>query len=313
MRLLRRQSIQKLVQRLPSPRLWIAGFLLFFVLAALPGCNLFKSDRDNASPAAPSIPTEGSTIRYTAIGASDVTGIGSSVPCLFLDCKDGTGYVAVAARRLREMKSTVTVNNVGLPSAVISRRVQTLGQQYGRTIAGNFIENEVPFIPIDTTVFTIFAGPNDATTLLDALDAGAGTPNQTAYLDDQVRAFRDDYLTLLNAMRSRAPSGRIIVLNLPNLGVMPFLATSSLAARQAAQRIAVGMTTTAINTLVSQNIVVIDLMCDARLYQASAFSSDGFHPSDAGYAIIAGEVVKAITTTSYPQPQSSCSFMTLVK
>ena len=34
----------------------------------------------------------------------------------------------------------------------------------------------------------------------------------------------------------------------------------------------------------------VDLMCDARSYLASTYSSDGFHPSDAGYAFIAGEL-----------------------
>jgi lysophospholipase L1-like esterase len=291
--------------------LWI-GLLLFFVLTAVAGCEKLGLRNEPDSPAGPSLPSPGSTIRYSAIGASDVTGIGSSVPCLFIDCPNGTGYVAVAARSLRQSYHVV-LNNLGLPSAVISRRFQTLGEQYGREVAGNFIENEVPFMPTDTTVVTIFAGPNDATTLLDALEAGAGAPNQSAYVDDQVRAFRDDYRTLLDAVRSRARSARVIVLNVPNLAGMPFLAADSLLARQAAQRIAVAMTTTAINTLTSQGAVVVDLMCDARLYQPSTYSSDGFHPSDAGYAIIAGEVVRAITMGSYPPPQSSCSPMTLVR
>jgi len=28
----------------------------------------------------------------------------------------------------------------------------------------------------------------------------------------------------------------------------------------------------------------VDLLCDARSYQASNYSSDGFHPNAAGYA-----------------------------
>ena len=72
------------------------------------------------------------------------------------------------------------------------------------------------------------------------------------------------------------------------------------------------MTTTVVNALTAQGIVVIDLMCDARTYLASNYSSDGFHPNDAGYAFIAGEVVKAITSSSYPAPLNSCSQMTLV-
>ena len=49
--------------------------------------------------------------------------------------------------------------------------------------------------------------------------------------------------------------------------------------------------TTAINAL--PDVSVVDLMCDPRLYQGSTFSSDGFHPNDAGYAIIGTEVARA--------------------
>ena len=58
--------------------------------------------------------------------------------------------------------------------------------------------------------------------------------------------------------------------------------------------------------------MVIDLMCDPRSSQASTYSSDGFHPSDTGYAWIAAEVVAA-TTTSYRAPASSCAQMTTVQ
>jgi len=53
-------------------------------------------------------------------------------------------------------------------------------------------------------------------------------------------------------------------------------------------------------------------MCDSRSYQASNYSSDGLHPNDAGYAFIAAEVVRAIVSSSYPSPQSTCAAMTLV-
>jgi hypothetical protein len=45
---------------------------------------------------------------------------------------------------------------------------------------------------------------------------------------------------------------------------------------------------------------------------ASNYAGDGLHPNDAGYAFIAGEVVKAITGSSYPAPQGSCTGMTIV-
>jgi lysophospholipase L1-like esterase len=115
----------------------------------------------------------------------------------------------------------------------------------------------------------------------------------------------------LKLIRDRATSARIIAVNLPNMAGMPFLTGASLLQRQAAQKLSVGMTTTVINPLTSQGVLVVDLMCDPRSDQASTYSSDGFHPSDAGYAWIAAEVVAA-ATTGYRNPSTSCSNMTVV-
>jgi lysophospholipase L1-like esterase len=131
-------------------------------------------------------------------------------------------------------------------------------------------------------------------------------------MDAQVRAFGTDYATLLDGIRSRAGSPRIVVLNVPNAAGLPYLAGASLAQRQAAQRISVAMTKTVVNPLATGNLVVVDLMCDARSYLPSNYFSDGLHPNDAGYAFIASEVVRAITSSSFPAPQSSCSAMTIV-
>jgi len=74
----------------------------------------------------------------------------------------------------------------------------------------------------------------------------------------------------------------------------------------------VGFTTAAVNVLTSQGVTVVDLMCDPRSYLPSNYSSD-FHPNDAGYAFISSEVVNAITSASYPAPQSNCPAMNAVQ
>ncbi len=256
--------------------------------------------------------TPGLAVVYSAIGSSDATGHGSSNECVipFAECPDGLGNVQVAIRTLKARGFTVTSRNLGIPTAVISRTFQALGQQYGRTIAGNFIDSEMPFILPDSTLVTIFAGANDVNTITAALGGGAGGSDPAGYIDRQVSSFGTDYTTLVNGIRTRASKTRIVVLNLPNLGALPYLTGTSLQQRQAAQRAAVGMTVNVINRL--PNVAVVDLMCDPRTYLASTYSSDGFHPSDAGYAFIAGEVVLASTTTTYPPPRSTCPQMTLV-
>jgi lysophospholipase L1-like esterase len=281
-------------------------------LAAATGCD--RLGLGSSSPTAPTgAPTPGSTINYTAIGASDANGVGSSVPCLsFSDCPNGLGYVPVATRQLRTQGFTVNLLNLGIPTAVIGRDFETLGQQYNRTIIGNFIEQEMPFVQPNATIVTIFAGLNEINTITAALGAGAGGSDPNGFIDAQVRAFGTDYSTLRTGIAARAGSPRLVILNLPNPAGMPYLSGASLAQRQAAQRAAVGMTRTVVNPLAGSNAAIIDLMCDARSYQASTYSSDGLHPSDAGYAFIAAEVVRAITTSSYPAPQATCAQMTIV-
>ena len=266
-----------------------------------------------SSPTQPSgPPPANSTIVWAAIGASDVTGVGSSLPCFLQDCADGRGYIAVAARQLRAQGFTIDLSNLGIPTAVIGRDFEALGQQYNRTIVGNFIDQEAPFVQRNATLVTVFAGLNEINTVTAALGAGAGGSDPNGYIDAQVRAFGADVSTLLRTISDRAGSPRLVILNVPNPAGMPYLATAPLAQRRAAQRAAVGMTRTVVNPLAAANTVIVDLMCDARSYQASTFSSDGLHPNDAGYAFIAGEVVRAITSGSYPAPQGSCSFTSIV-
>jgi lysophospholipase L1-like esterase len=268
----------------------------------------------NNDPTGPSpIPTPSSTINYTAVGASDALGIGSSAPCVpYEDCANGRGYVYVTARDLRSRGFTVRLNNLGWPTSTISRRLQNLGLQYGREIFGNFMEQEVPFVLPDTTLLTIFTGANDVNVITSALGGGAGGADRTGYINSQISAFGQDLSTLLQAIRERASSVRIVVLNLPNMGAMPFLAQAPRDHRLAAQALSVGMARTVFNPLTSSGVLVIDLMCDARAYQSGTYSSDGFHPSDQGYAWMAAEVVAA-TTTTYKAPAGSCAQMTQVQ
>jgi lysophospholipase L1-like esterase len=258
----------------------------------------------------PAAPTVGSTIAYTAIGASDVTGVGSSAQCVpFADCPDGRGYVFVAARTLRAQGYTVNVTNLGIPTGVVSRNFQDLGNELGRSVFGNFIDQEAPFVPADTTLITIFAGANEVNLMTAALGSGRGGNDPTSYVDQQVATFGSDFRRLMSALRTQAPRARLVLLNVPNMAGMPFLAGSPLGQRQAAQRASVRITTEVINPLAGPGVAVIDLMCDARSYDRNHYSNDGFHPNDAGYAFIGEIVARAAISSSYSPPSGSCGQM----
>jgi lysophospholipase L1-like esterase len=217
--------------------------------------------------------------------------------------------VWVAARQLRSQGLTVEVQALSMPTGVISRSFQDLGARYGREILGNLLQSLVPFVKRDATVVTVFTGANDANTIVAALGGGAGGSNPTAYIDQMVSTFGTDFAALVAGIRERAPGARIIALNLPNLAAMPYLASASLAQKQAAQRASVRMSTTVINA--QPGIAVVDVLCDPRLYQPASLSADGYHPSDAGYAVLGAEIAAAVQAASYPAPRATCAQMAL--
>ena len=72
------------------------------------------------------------------------------------------------------------------------------------------------------------------------------------------------------------------------------------------QRIAVGISDR-VNALTSRNVLVVDLMCDARLYVPSNYASDGFHPGDPGYVIFADDTLPALKDGRSSQPNTGCA------
>src|SRR5204862_699063 len=100
------------------------------LLASLAGCSK-HADTGGPGPSPMPLPPS-AAVTYSAIGASDAAGVGSSVPCLpFTPCTDGTSYVAVVARQLRAEGHAVTLLNAGIPGAVLSPATQQLGNKYG--------------------------------------------------------------------------------------------------------------------------------------------------------------------------------------
>jgi lysophospholipase L1-like esterase len=283
-----------------NPRLLIAALLALF------GSGIACSKAET-----PTAPTPGDgPIFYTAIGASDGIGIGSSAPCFpFTDCPDGAGYVQILRRRLMESGRTVGHRNLSIPGAVLSPAIFDLAASIGRPIeslAGNFLERQGPFVPAETTHVTIFAGGNDANVIGQAVLAGRGGSDPGAYIDAQVRQWGTDLEELIARIRSRAPNARIVALNMINLAGAPYVASRPPSERSIIQRIAVGISDR-VNALTSRNVLVVDLMCDARLYQPSNYSSDGFHPGDGGYAVFAENALPALRDGANNQPNTGCA------
>jgi lysophospholipase L1-like esterase len=284
--------------------------LLIAALLALFGSGIACSKSDNpASPTPSPTPADG-PIFYTAIGASDGIGFGSSSPCFpFTDCPDGNGYVQILRRRLRDTGRTVDHRNLSIPGSVLSPAIFSLARDIGRPIediAGNFLERQAPFVPANTTHVTIFAGGNDANVMAQAARAGRGGADVNGYVDGLVRQWGTDLIELVTRIRARAPNARIVALNMINLAGAPYLAPNTTAEKSLMQRVAVGISDQ-VNALTSRNVLVVDLMCDGRLYQSASYAPDGFHPGDIGYAVFAENALPALKDGANNQPNTGCA------
>jgi len=268
------------------------------LLAAVSACS-------KESPTEP----DNSTIAYTAIGASDANGIGSSAPCLG-SCTTGQGYVPQLTRRMQSSGRSVTLTNLGIPTAVLSPEFQQISNSVGRDSIGNFLSNEMPQVPSTTTLVTVFAGANDANVVAMAIRNGLAGADVNGYISARVQAFARDLRALLTGVRNRASGTRVVFLNLPNLAGMPYAAGLSLDEKRLLQQIAVAFSAQ-VNLLVADGALVADVMCDGRTLQSGNFSADGFHPNDTGYAFLADLLFGPATTGSAPAPAASCSAMTL--
>ena len=288
-------------------KFWLVSCLTFVSLVA--GCS-----RRPETPTGPSPSPD--TINYIAIGASDAVGVGSSVICLDpVNCPNGTSYVWVLQRALRNTGKTVNVSNLGVPGVVMSPAIQALTRQIGRTdVIANMIENQVIFVTASTTHITIFAGGNDANAIAQAIRAnvpGSDTPNdRRAFIDRQVAQWGTDLEDLIRRIRARSANARIVAYNLPNLAALGYVAGLSTTEKSILQRIAVGVTDR-INALAGQNVLIVDLMCEPRIYSSANVSSDGFHPSDAGYQLMADLAFNPMANGTASAPNPGCAQRTI--
>src|SRR5687768_17041000 len=283
--------------------------VLGFVLLGLGMSACDRGDLTSPSPVGP--PASTAAIYYSAIGASDANGAGSSVPCFpFTACEDGMGYVPVLARQLRATRP-VTVLNLGIPATVLGPAAEALARQVGREVSGNFLDRMVPSVLRESNLVTVFGGVNDANIIGDAIEQGRAGSDIPGYIDTQARAFASDYARVISGIRGRAPSSFIIVVNVPNAAAMPFAAQYPIEHRRVLQSIAVALSREA-NRQAGPGVVVADVMCNPTTYLASHFASDGFHPNDAGHAEIARQL-RAIVEGGTSSPASSCAMMTAIK
>jgi lysophospholipase L1-like esterase len=289
----------------PDPR--TGGLLLSMAIWTL-GWGLTA-----CSPPAVVVPSSTPLTRYVALGASDAVGFNASISCDGpanaagtrpqrsepLDCPNGTGYVPRLARLL---PGQVELINLGRSGAVLSPAMQALRAG----IPANVLQDQVPRIPPDATLITIWVGGNDTNAIvLAAAQRALQGEDPLAFIERQIQQFAADYQTLLQAVRARAPQARLAVANLPNFALIPLGQQQPSGLRQLLALVSVSLSQRAINPLSQQGIPVVDLLCDPRSYRRESFFpgplADGFHPNDRGYADLAEAFLRILEQPVPPQ------------
>ncbi|HET9342000.1 MAG TPA: GDSL-type esterase/lipase family protein [Candidatus Eremiobacteraceae bacterium] len=298
------------------------------------------------------------TYVYTAIGASDAVGFGSTVPCATApviigpdtelmpsppNCPGGRGYIPGIASRLTSSTGSVVLTDLGISGAAVGPTERTLGNTWepllfedctssgaNVCIPGDFLSDELPLVPGNQDLVTIFAGGNDTEAILAHVAVACNGCNQQqirAMITADVTNFANDYLTLIGAIHQSHPFARIYVANLPNFGLTPrgvcigadpgnpppFCGPNDPALGQPGleallDAISTGIDANVINQFAANGIPVIDTECDPRSYDPSNFYIDGFHPDDAGYALLAQLFTLTIKNFGGPPPAGNCQF-----
>jgi hypothetical protein len=199
-------SSLQLATQAPSPQDPRTGGLLLSMAIWTLGWGLTA-----CSPPAVVVPSSTPLTRYVALGASDAVGFNASISCDGpanaagtrpqrsepLDCPNGTGYVPRLARLL---PGQVELINLGRSGAVLSPAMQALRAG----IPANVLQDQVPRIPPDATLITLWVGGNDTNAIVLA---AAQREDPLAFIERQIQQFAADYQTLLQAVRtSRPPS-----------------------------------------------------------------------------------------------------------
>jgi lysophospholipase L1-like esterase len=320
-----------------------------FVLCLASAAALGACSNNNGSPAAP-VPAPTGTptpspapIEYTAIGASDAVGYGASKPCANPPvvanpgCLNltGTGYVPDIARALTAGGAALTLDDLGISGAVIGPDIRKVANLYGsasganpcqpRTgsdaISADFITNELPNVPADSTLVTVFAGGNDTNDIVNAAVCltlgGATTAQVTAFVAAEVTAFGNDLQQLLAGVSAKTGGrAKIVIADLPNFANIPFAAGGlpgltplPASVRDLLQDVSVVGIDQGVYQLAATTfkIPTVDLLCNPNSYVPANFYSDGFHPDDSGYALFAKLYEAQIAAAKPTLPSFTCS------
>ncbi len=230
-------------------RAGIAALLLALAVSALAACGEASSAQRSAVP--PVTPTATPLMVYVAMGASDAVGVGASDP-------NATAYVP---RLIARLPARAFALNLGVSGYTVK---QALANELPQALAAH------------PTLVTVWLVGNDF--------------RQCTPLAD----YQRDLDALLGQLQSQTHA-QVFVANTPDMSLLPAIRDGSpnlgacLLGLQPAQiRAVVAQWNMVIDAVVAKHHqVLVDLFHSDLAAHPEYIASDGFHPSDGGYRVLA--------------------------
>jgi len=235
--------------------------------------------------ATPTTPAPGGL--YVAMGDSITYGVGATVNCqafpahpVDIDayCPDGTSYAAMTAKALRGAGIAGHFMDLGINGAHVER----------------VMNDEVPYLPADATIVTVYVGTNDSGAVRFPKTTVAGV----------VGRFEKDYDELLAMIHEKAPKARVVLINFPN---EKYLAASYHVSDEVLPLY--NATSQILAEFIDNHYpkyAVVDTICQPASYDYGLLYNGTVHPNDTGDAILAQSIVKVILAKNPPAPPRSC-------
>lgn len=227
---------------------------------------------------------------YVAMGDSITFGKGVGIDCQAFPthpvdietyCPDGQSYVALVAKKLRQAGMAGKVMNLGINGAQVPR----------------VISDELPYLPADATLVTLYIGTNDSRLVRDPK-----VPVKTV-----IANYERGYDELLSMIHQKAPLARIVLINFPNQKGLagPFHLTEDVVARY-------DETSQAMDKFINDhypNYAVVSTVCNPKSYDEALQFRGTVHPNEAGAVILANEITDVILASTPPVPPSACEWL----
>lgn len=157
---------------------------------------------------------------------------------------------------------------------------------------GGVLADEVPQIPLNATIVTLYIGTNDSIFLDgDEYDLTPNADNIMQFVPLVETAYAQNITGIIAGIHQRVPAAKIILADVPNAAWRPAGQQELPILRQSET----DMIDAFRQTLIATGLPLVDLTCDPGMYDDANFGGPTDpHPVASGFAIIANDFAQVI-------------------